>query len=72
MKKRREHLIEVRKENKMFQKDVVKMLKSEFNIEISESYYGMIEQGTRTPSLEIAMAISEIFGKKVEDIFFIR
>jgi hypothetical protein len=29
----------------------LKMLKEIYNIEITESYYGMIEQGVRTPKL---------------------
>lgn len=70
MKKRREKLISLRKEHNLIQKDVVELLKSKYGIDITESYYGMIEQGARTPKLEIAIAISRLFKADVTDIFF--
>ncbi|MFJ7950379.1 helix-turn-helix transcriptional regulator [Lysinibacillus sp. NPDC096418] len=67
--KRRFILINTRKQNNWLQKDVVEKLYSEFNITISESYYGMIEQGVRTPSLDVALAISELFNMEPSKIF---
>lgn len=70
MIQRRDTLISVRKGKGLTQKDVVQLLKEHYQIEISESYYGMIEQGVRTPKLNIAVAICKIFDKDVESIFF--
>ncbi|MGG3803123.1 helix-turn-helix transcriptional regulator [Metabacillus fastidiosus] len=70
MKQRRELLISLRKKKNWFQKDIVYRLKETYDIEISESYYGMIEQGVRTPSLNIALAIAEIFKVNPNKIFF--
>lgn len=36
---------------------------------ITTSYYGMIEIGTRKPSLKIAIKIAKYFNISVEDIF---
>lgn len=66
---RRTKLIECRKNNGWLQKDVVKQLSERFNINISESYYGMIEQGVRTPSLHIALAIAQLFDAEPSEIF---
>uniref|UniRef100_A0A1S2MCR3 HTH cro/C1-type domain-containing protein n=1 Tax=Anaerobacillus isosaccharinicus TaxID=1532552 RepID=A0A1S2MCR3_9BACI len=66
---KRDKLISVRKENDWLQKDVVNQLETKFDIKISESYYGMIEQGVRTPNLKIALAISELFLVDPQDIF---
>jgi DNA-binding XRE family transcriptional regulator len=66
---RREKLIHLRKEKEWYQRDVVSMLKKEFRIDITESYYGMIEQGSRTPNLKLALAISRLFKVDVQDIF---
>jgi putative transcriptional regulator len=63
-------LVSLRRQNGWYQKDVVKHLYEESGIKITESYYGMIEQGVRTPSLELAVAISNIFGRTVDEIFF--
>ncbi|PRX40899.1 helix-turn-helix protein [Planifilum fimeticola] len=41
-----------------------------FGINITISYYGMIEQGVRTPNLELALAIADLFEKPVRKIFF--
>lgn len=70
MSKRREILVSMRKKNRWLQKDVIKLLKDHYGIEITESYYGMIEQGVRTPKLNIALAISELFKVKPNEIFF--
>ncbi len=67
--KRRFILINARKQNNWLQKDVVEKLDNEFGISISESYYGMIEQGVRTPSLDVALAISELFEMEPSKIF---
>ena len=67
---RRESLIRARKEKQLFQKDIVALLNSEFGIKITESYYGMIEQGVRTPNLKLAFAISKILAADTETIFF--
>lgn len=70
MNKRREMLVNLRKNKKWTQKDVVSTLQRNYDVKISESYYGMIEQGVRTPSLSLALAISELFNIRPEDIFF--
>jgi putative transcriptional regulator len=70
MNQRRDKLIFLRKENGWYQKDVVSELKVRFNVEITESYYGMIEQGARTPKLDIAFAIAKIFNVDPQEIFF--
>ena len=67
---RRDILISLRKDKGLLQKDVVDLLQRFHNVEISESYYGMIEQGVRTPKLSIALAISELFEANPYDIFF--
>lgn len=69
MVKRREKLINLRKEKELIQKNVVFLLEAKHGIKISESYYGMIELGVRTPSLNIALAISEIFDSNPNEIF---
>lgn len=66
---RREKLFTLRKKKNWFQKDVVFRLKCSYGIDITESYYGMIEQGSRTPNLKIALAISDIFKVDVQEIF---
>lgn len=67
---RREKLIDLRKEKGWLQKDVVKNLNVEYDLKISESYYGMIEQGVRTPALNVALAISSLFETNPSEIFF--
>jgi putative transcriptional regulator len=67
---RRYMLIALRKERKWSQKDVVDELRSLYGYDISVSYYGMIEQGVRTPKLELALAIADLFEKTAEEIFF--
>ncbi|WP_286884837.1 helix-turn-helix transcriptional regulator [Aneurinibacillus sp. UBA3580] len=70
MDSKRLKLIALRKERNMFQKDVVYLLKHLYGIEITESYYGMIEQGVRTPKLDIALGIAKLFNVPLEEIFF--
>ena len=62
--KRRVRLIELRSNKRLLQRQVAEACG------ITTSYYGMIELGTRTPTLEIAMKIAEFFETTVEDIFF--
>lgn len=70
MIQRRKKLISLRKDEKLTQKEVVELLNKEYGISITESYYGMIEQGVRTPSLNIALAIAQLFNSNPNDIFF--
>lgn len=70
MKKRRTELIKLRNDKGWYQKDVVDHLYDSYNVSISESYYGMIEQGVRTPALNIALAISSLFEVDPNEIFF--
>lgn len=70
MKQRRSNLISFRKAKQLTQKDVVELLKDVHQIEITESYYGMIEQGVRTPKLNIALAISDLFETSPNEIFY--
>lgn len=60
---KREKLYKLRKEANFTQKQM-----SEF-ANINRSYYGLIENGERNPSLSIAEDISEALGKKVEEVF---
>lgn len=60
----RENLIKLRKKINLTQSDIASKLG------ITTSYYGMIEQGTRTPSLTLAKKISNFFNKDIEGIFF--
>lgn len=39
-------------------------------LQISESYYYKIEQGTRNPTLGLAQQIADILGESVERLFF--
>lgn len=39
-------------------------------IGITTSHYGFIENGDRQPSLKVAKKIADVFGKKIEEIFF--
>lgn len=66
---RRELLVQSRKQRGWSQKDVIHELECRFGIKITESYYGMIEQGVRTPKLELALAIAKLFGGTPEELF---
>ncbi|MGG0718728.1 helix-turn-helix transcriptional regulator [Robertmurraya massiliosenegalensis] len=70
MSQRREQLIAHRKKLNLTQKGVVDLLDKQHDIVITESYYGMIEQGVRTPKLSIAFAIASLFEANPNDIFF--
>ena len=54
---------EVRKSLSMNQEEVAKALK------VSRQTISSIETGKYNPSLELAFAISDYFGKSIEDIF---
>ena len=69
MTQRRHNLIALRKEKNLTQKEVVELLSKNFGIIISESYYGMIENGVRTPSLKIGLAIAQLFNVNPNEIF---
>ncbi|WP_431030080.1 helix-turn-helix transcriptional regulator [Lysinibacillus sp. LZ02] len=69
MKNKRDFLINLRKTEGLLQKEVVEKLSSEYGVTITESYYGMIEQGVRTPSLNVALAISDLFKIAPSEIF---
>lgn len=62
--KERKKLIKLRTSMGLKQKDVAE------SINITASYYGMIEQGKRTPNLSIALSIAKFFNTSVEEIFF--
>lgn len=61
--KKRKILVDLRNSRNLKQKDIAKA------VGITTSYYGMIEQGVRTPTLEVAKKIADFFGKSVEEIF---
>lgn len=61
---RREKLIELRVQKDWLQEDVAKKLG------ITASFYGMIEQGVRTPRIPLALAMEELFGVPVKEPFF--
>lgn len=60
----RNKLIELRRNNCLTQKEASKL------IGISRAHYGRIENGERTPSLNIALKIKTIFNHEGDDIFF--
>lgn len=62
--KERKKLIKLRTSMGLKQKDVAE------SINITTSYYGMIEQGKRMPNLSIALSIAKFFNTPVEEIFF--
>ncbi len=61
--KKRNKLIELRNNKQLKQRQVAEVCG------ITTSYYGMIELGNRTPTLEIAMKIADFFETTVENIF---
>lgn len=65
----REKLIACREERGWTQKDVRDQLYNLYGIDITVSYYGMIEAGARLPKLALAIAIATLFGMRVEDLF---
>lgn len=64
MIQKREKLTKLREKNNFTQCQVAE------KIGVTTSYYGMIEQGVRTPALDIAKNISDFFCKSIEEIFF--
>jgi putative transcriptional regulator len=60
---KREKLLELRKKANLTQKDVADHAK------INRSYYGLIENGDRNPSFEIAKLIAEALKNPIEDVF---
>lgn len=69
---RRDSLVARRGARNWSQSDVVAELSARFDVSITTSYYGMIEQGVRTPKLELAFAIAKLFECAPEEIFFDR
>jgi len=67
---KRERLIDLRKQNDWTQEELVQKLKEKKNIDITASFYGMIERGVRNPTLNLAIAISDLFDVPNESIFF--
>lgn len=57
------NLKKLRKERNLKQREVAKA------IGITTSYYGMIEIGTRRPSLNLAIKISRYFNLSIEEVF---
>ncbi|MCY1106013.1 helix-turn-helix transcriptional regulator [Shouchella clausii] len=66
---KRDQLISLRKSRNWSQQKVVSLLKRRYDIIITESYYGMIEQGSRLPSLYVALAISDLFKAEPSALF---
>jgi len=54
---------QLRKERGLNQEDLAKILR------VSRQTISSIETGKYHPSLELAFAISEFFGKRIEEIF---
>lgn len=59
-----ERLILLRASRGLRQQDVAS------RVGITTSYYGMIEQGVRTPQLRIAYQLAKFFNTSIEEIFF--
>ena len=55
---------QLRKERGLNQDDFAKMLR------VSRQTISSIETGKYNPALELAFAISDFFGKRIEEIFF--
>ncbi|KQL56961.1 MULTISPECIES: helix-turn-helix transcriptional regulator [Bacillaceae] len=69
MIRKRDELILLRNNKNWSQRDVIELLNIRYSVSISESYYGMIEQGSRFPSLNVAIAIAKLFKVSPESIF---
>lgn len=63
-------MVQLREKLGYTQDAVVQHLEQQFNIKITRQYYGMIEQGKRTPGLKVAIALAELLDASVRDIFF--
>jgi len=59
----RQILINLRKKRGLTQEQVAQKLG------ISRSFYGMIEVGTRNPTLKMAQKISTYFNTNIQDLF---
>lgn len=59
----RTKLVELRAERNLTQEQAANL------ICISRSHYSQIEAGDKTPSLDIALRIKEVFGYQGDDIF---
>ena len=62
-RRRRERLIQLRKERGWVQQDVAEKLG------VTGSCYGQYEQGARTPPLSIALKLEELFGVPLAVLF---
>ena len=62
-KKIRFKLIALRGKKEMTQHDIAE------RVGISRSFYTQIEQGTRNPSVQVLLKMSEIFQVPIEDFF---
>mgnify|MGYP000859697532 FL=1 len=62
-RRRRERLIQLRKERGWVQQDVAEKLG------VTVSCYGQYEQGARTPPLSIALKLEELFGVPLAVLF---
>lgn len=60
----RTKLIQLRKERQITQDKAAK------DLGISRAFYGMIEQASRNPTLQLAKKIAEYYGTSIEEIFF--
>lgn len=67
--KRREKMIKIRNKRGLLQRDVVELLR-DYGFSITTSYYGMIEQGVRTPKIHLAIAIAHVLKADPTEIFF--
>jgi len=61
--KARAKLAELRTDAKLNHEDIARLAG------ISRSHYTLIENGKRTPSLDVALRIANVVGCNVEDIF---
>ena len=61
--KARTNLAKLRNDAKLNHEDIAKLAG------ISRSHYTLIENGKRTPSLDVALRIADVVGCNVEDIF---
>lgn len=60
---KRDKLLELRKKANLTQKEVAE------HANINRSYYGLIENGDRNPSFEIAKLIAEALKNPIEVVF---
>lgn len=60
---KRADLLKVRKEKGLTQEEIAK------NTGINRSYYGLIENGNRNPSLKIAIRIAGFLNVQLKEIF---